>query len=700
MNTIGRWTIALLLIALSWAAGGRLSAADGPAGEIVTIRSDNGDNGDVQHYPLGSRVGVVLSPPAEYFPLKLSAVQFQVPNGELRAQVSIHALEGGRPGALLAQSPVLAFGTAFGWLTLDLSAANLVLDTPQPFLVTVEGSLGGLHSGDAGLFLYHDTTTNLPSGMAYYWQDGQWLDHASQWAAPAQVGCPMIRAKVELAPPATPSPTPTVSGLIVLQQGVEGYQGAEEVEISSWYPEWGTYGPWGGGTMQVRADDQIASLVRFDLSRLPAGAEIDQATLSLYAVSQYGPRETVVGAYEVARPWRQGYASWNCADRTGVPIACVPWSAPGCNGVPADRAGTPEDEAAMLEVERWYELEITQMARHWASDPAANRGLALKAYGESAAIWLANSYHGGIALRPKLTIRYHGGTVVTPSPTPTATATPATHEKVLQQGVSGYAGCRDVGIASWYPNDNLEGGTNDTIELRATDQFAGLYRFELAGVLPAEAQITRAWLMLYAVGQAGTAWIPVRAFEVNRAWAPGEVTWNHAAASTAWSTAGCNAVPADRAGTAESEVTIGGINRWYEWDITGMAQGWWADAGSNRGLILKALGSTATNRKVVATEHGSVALRPKLVVRYTLPGAPTPTATPSATATATCTSTTTTTTTQTRTATATQTRTATPTPTRTSTATTTATEAPTSTASPSLTCTPTPRVIWLPLLLK
>ncbi len=234
-----------------------------------------------------------------------------------------------------------------------------------------------------------------------------------------------------------------------------------------------------------------------------------------------------------------------------------------------------------------------------------------------------------------------------------------------------------MGISSWYPNDNLEGGLNDTIELRSTDQLAGLYRFELAGALPQEAQITRAWLMLYAVGPAGTAWTPVQAFEVKRAWVPTEVTWNRAAAGSLWGSAGCNAIPDDRAGTAESEVTIGGINRWYEWDVTELVQGWWADAGSNHGLILKALGSTASNRKVVATEHGSVALRPKLVIRYTYPGAPNATPTPTHTPTATAT------------ATFTQTATATETVTTLPTATETVTPSPTDTLTPSRTPTST-----------
>ncbi len=396
-------------------------AAPGPDGETVTIRSDNGTNGDVQYYPLGSRAGVVLSPPAEYFPLKLSAVQFQVPDGVLRAQVSIHALEGGRPGALLAQSPALSFGTEYGWLTLDLSAANLVLDTPQPFLVTVEGTLGGWYSGETGFFLYHDTTANLPAGTAFYWQEGQWIDHAAQWAAPAQVGCPMIRAKVELAPAATATPTATTSGMITLQQGRDGYLGMEDAEISTWDPDASGFTAWGYGVMLVGVEDQVASLLRFDLSQVPFGAVVDQATLSLYAPSQYDPPEILVGAYEIARPWRQWTASWNCADRVGLPSTCLPWAVPGCNGVPADRAGTPEDEVMMQASLRWYDLDITAMVQRWVNDASANHGLALKAFTESNtlsnAFSLADS-NAQPALRPKLTIHYHGGASSRPRPRP------------------------------------------------------------------------------------------------------------------------------------------------------------------------------------------------------------------------------------------------------------------------------------------
>ncbi|NLS80206.1 MAG: DNRLRE domain-containing protein [Chloroflexi bacterium] len=255
--------------------------------------------------------------------------------------------------------------------------------------------------------------------------------------------------------------------------------------------------------------------------------------------------------------------------------------------------------------------------------------------------------------------------------TPTSTVAPVIYEKVLQQNVGGYTGARDVGILSWYPDVNWEGGLNDTFEIRAVDQLAVLVRFELAGALPTGAQISQARLMLYAVESATlTPPISVGAYRVNRVWVAGEATWNRAKADSLWSMAGCNHTTNDRAATAESETLVGVVNRWYEWDVANMVRGWWADEDSNQGLVLKAFGSATGHRKFVANEHGGIDHHPKLVIRYSLPGTPTiaPTATHTPTWTVTATSSPTSQPTRTNTHTATSTTIPTATPTRTATA--------------------------------
>lgn len=174
-------------------------------------------------------------------------------------------------------------------------------------------------------------------------------------------------------------------------------------------------------------------------------------------------------------------------------------------------------------------------------------------------------------------------------------------------------------------------------------------------------------------------------YRVNRSWDALTATW-----SSPWSTAGCDATPADREGVRASTALLPDASTyWAQWDVTSLVQDWVAGRVANQGVIMISRGDVSRELSFNSSNHGEPWNRPKVCVKYfVLPATPTVTATPTNTPTATVTPTSTPT--PTRTATLTPTDTSTPTSTLTSTVTPTPTHSPTWLHTPTTTLTPTP----------
>jgi hypothetical protein len=202
-------------------------------------------------------------------------------------------------------------------------------------------------------------------------------------------------------PPITPSPTPTATPILeerstVLQQGLEGYTGVQDTYISEWAPH-ANYGQ--ASLLQVRSDGPMLPLIRFDLSDLPQGTVIRNATLTLYAL--YGGwYEQDLGLYPVLIEWDAEGATWYLA-REGVR-----WHEPGCQGEGTDRTVYPRD--VTLAVTGAYSVfEIADVVQAWVDNPEDNHGVVIEGRGDIAVQHsLVASEHWNGKYRPKLTIEY------------------------------------------------------------------------------------------------------------------------------------------------------------------------------------------------------------------------------------------------------------------------------------------------------
>lgn len=491
--------------------------------------------------------------------------------------------------------------------------------------------------------------------------------------------------------------------LASFQEGIGGYAGTADTTLSSLEP----HAALGSApTLTLSAGEVQNALVRFDLSALPPGAQVITAALELRLLAAPGGAPIAVDAFGVLRHWEEDEATWNLA------FAGVPWGDAGCRRAGVDRRAALTDRRRVVYPDRPLTLDVTSLAHLWATDPAANHGLLLRALSRQAAtLQFASRDHPDPALRPRLVVRYAlpsgaptpsptpvesptptwtvTGTpptatpTGTPTPTPTATFTPSPPPTVVvfQQGLSGYAGAQDTTLSAWAPDANFH--AEPTLNLRtdvAENIKEALLRFDVRAI-PPQAQVVQATLEFYVTGRSNANWLWAEAHQVLRPWTATQATWNQAASGVPWTAPGCNGIGTDRADAVHDRAYMAATGQWYDLDLTDLVQFWVVNPGQNYGVLLRSYSSGRVEYELASSEASDFARRPRLVVRYRIVPTPTPTWTGTPP-------------TPTPTATPTATETATPSPTPTETPTATETPSPTATESP--TATPTPSPTWTP----
>ncbi len=212
---------------------------------------------------------------------------------------------------------------------------------------------------------------------------------------------------------------------ITLQDGVspDGYVGTSDAYMELTYPN----KPLGAEDPDVLRlkSGRYHALLRFDLSPLPAGAEVLSAMLSLYSYSSDSSVSMVVEVLQVLRPWADTEVTWNEA-RTGEN-----WEGPGCSAAGIDRDAAPCSVQTLSSAERWYDFDVTSVVAQWASGAAQNHGFVLVPSPSANSHRFRSSDAGWERyrlLRPKLVITYRVEAqtpthTTTPTSEPTGTAT-------------------------------------------------------------------------------------------------------------------------------------------------------------------------------------------------------------------------------------------------------------------------------------
>ncbi|PKQ28280.1 MAG: hypothetical protein CVT63_03540, partial [Candidatus Anoxymicrobium japonicum] len=207
---------------------------------------------------------------------------------------------------------------------------------------------------------------------------------------------------------------PGVPVTLILEPGVNGYQGLKDTYIDAWSPmsNFGTEpGIW------VRSRDVMYGLLAFDLAALPRNAAVVSATLHLYQqdVSNTSNNLTLA-AHRLLRPWDESATTWKMA------TSHTPWTAPGATGdldrVAAAVSSVELRPSAMGPIS----LNVTSLVQLWANNPSANYGLLLSGTsGGSVAYDFGSTSTTSPEARPRLTIEYFEPSQATPTPTRTPT---------------------------------------------------------------------------------------------------------------------------------------------------------------------------------------------------------------------------------------------------------------------------------------
>jgi hypothetical protein len=154
------------------------------------------------------------------------------------------------------------------------------------------------------------------------------------------------------------------------------------------------------------------TLISFDLSAIPSGAYIADATVSLW--NSVPPQTTAtVEVHEVMTPWTEGTGNQMCSGdgATWYQAGAAPgqgWTVPGGDFEPEATASV--DRVPSTEPQ-WDEFELTGTVQDWMDGEMPNYGVLLKLTDETLTsgnnfAYVSDDWTASPTLRPKLTVAY------------------------------------------------------------------------------------------------------------------------------------------------------------------------------------------------------------------------------------------------------------------------------------------------------
>lgn len=386
------------------------------------------------------------------------------------------------------------------------------------------------------------------------------------------------------------------------------------------------------------------TLIRFDLSTVPAGATVVSATFSIYLYS--GDAGHTVNLYRSSANWAETSVTWN--NYGGYEPAVL---------------------GSFSTATGWRQVDVTELVRGWVAGTWPNYGLLLDDPAATGSATYRSSEYGTVAQRPRLQLCYSESGTPQPTRTATLTATPsrtgtptATRTQTatasqtalatltatptaspttagggqeqtveLRQGLNGYAGSEDTWLHVYDNGQNycLDG----LLKVGYKGQQVGLVRFDLSAI-PSGSTVTQADLYLYAAGWSGSD-LTFDAYAVLRDVNICAANWTSSGASGPWQVPGGKGA-LDRRQTADGSVSTSGVGKTYRLNLTALVQDWVSNVIPNEGILLQARdAASAATFYLASAEYANSGSRPRLVITYRGGAAGSPTATRTATLTST-----------------------------------------------------------------
>ncbi len=363
--------------------------------------------------------------------------------------------------------------------------------------------------------------------------------------------------------------------------------------------------------------------LKWDLSSLPADAEVTGATLRLYHADEDGIGGDNVLAVSVSKVVGAdpdlGMATWD------APGPALSWTGGADGG--ARNLAARESTAGVGKTHGWVVWNVTGMVRDWMNTPGSNLGMALEpdqAGTVDSNRYFASREHPDPLLRPELLVSYR---LPVPGPLPGISTVPsppsvpdAAADISLDEFTVSVAGLEDTYVNSGFPDGNYSLEPLIATYTWPANRVAnrGFLRWDLSG-LPENIAVTNAalWLHYVAGGAGGDDTYTVNVAGVTGVLPdPGHATWNRFNGLSPWP--GGQNGGAAAIGTPASSATIGRTYRWVSWDVTDLVQGWITRPETRFGMVLDGDASAGvdSNRFFASGEFPDPLLRPRLLITY------------------------------------------------------------------------------------
>jgi len=220
-------------------------------------------------------------------------------------------------------------------------------------------------------------------------------------------GTPILNDSHEVIIEVIPALPPTVVNIL------EGETDTQDAAIGSGSY---TFSNLGGAPTTIavgRSSVTARSLIKWDVTSIPAGSTIVSAQMSYYSYDYSGGSTATISAYRLLKPWVEGTLNGQDRQMDDPDSVCwaesgngLSWGIAGADG-PVDRS-TTAIASATHQGNGWFNWDIKTAVQNWVDGNWANDGLILKANNESVTnmrLFTSSEYQNGIQ-KPNLEIEY------------------------------------------------------------------------------------------------------------------------------------------------------------------------------------------------------------------------------------------------------------------------------------------------------
>lgn len=350
-------------------------------------------------------------------------------------------------------------------------------------------------------------------------------------------------------------------------------------------------------------NSRLRTLLKFDLSAIPAGATITGASLQMVATLVQSNTAFAIDVHNVTTAWAEG----SVCNANGTPnwTATNPWTIAG-----GDFDATVQATTNVSTIGTYTWTLNNSLVQGWYNTPATNMGMLLKFNTE------------GGANQPKTFSSREG------------TSTPVLSITYTTTNGLGTANGTNTGDNELYePNPTTNYGACNFIEVggrtSSNNKDRSIVRFSFAGI-PVGSVINSATLSMK-IAAITTTTQAIDIFRMTRASAEGAgicggtnnvvANWTNAATGIPWTTPGGD-FTGNTGATPYATTTVNtgtAVGTTINWNIASLIQEWNDGTYSNFGLLLK--GPETVNGLIDfwSKEHTTVADRPTVSINYTAP---------------------------------------------------------------------------------